>query len=126
MLKTGLEFAPGTTEDCKRLVMRLYPPDVLLGAYRTAREMCQTSDIVLVASDQSPDISGGSRSEYRKHLKQIFGERAPVFRMWSESAQNVLQLPSEADAMWLVVDVHGEQLPIMCALFAMPYSEGVN
>jgi hypothetical protein len=52
MLKTGLEFAPGTKEDCKRLVRKLGPPAVLLNAYRNARAEYGTGDIVLVAAHE--------------------------------------------------------------------------
>jgi hypothetical protein len=121
MLKTGLEFAPGTTDDCKRLVGQMFPPTALLSAYRNARETFKTSDIVLVASDQSPDISGGTRLEYVKHLKQTFGMRASAFKMWRQSAHSVMRLPLEAEAMWLVVTVHGVALPVMCVIFATPY-----
>jgi hypothetical protein len=34
MLQTGLEFAPGTTEDSKQLVGRLFQPTEILSAYR--------------------------------------------------------------------------------------------
>lgn len=121
MLKTGLEFEPGTTDDCKRLVGKMFPPTALLSAYRNARETFKTSDIVLVASDQSPDISGGTRMEYAKHLKQTFGARASAFKMWAKSAHSVMRLPSESEAMWLVLEVRGAALPVMCVIYTTPY-----
>jgi hypothetical protein len=121
MLKTGLEFAPGTTEKSKKMVGQMFPAEALLSAYRTARGAANTSDIVLVTSDQSPDISGGTRMEYCRHLKKVFGTRASAFRMWSDSAHSVMKLPPDSEAMWLVVDVRGAPLPVMCVIYATPY-----
>ena len=120
MLKTGLEFAPGTTEDSKKLVQQL-PPDALINAYRTTRQACGSNDIVLMMSDQDPTIHGGTRMEYAAHLKRIFGARATAFRMCRESAHSIMRLPSEGDAFWLVIDIRGADVPIMCVLFATPY-----
>lgn len=121
MLQTGLEFAPGTTEDCKKIVGQLFPAASLLSAYRTAREACKTSDIVLVASDQSEDINGGSRMEYCKHLKKAFGSRATAFKLWHKSAHSEMKLPAESEAMWLVLDIRSAALPSMCVIYATPY-----
>jgi hypothetical protein len=47
------EFAPGTTDDCKKLVTQLFrEPGAVLGAYRAARKQFQTGDIVLVVNGQ--------------------------------------------------------------------------
>ena len=121
-VRKGLEFAPGTTDHCKRLVGRMFAPAVLLDAYRTAREVANTGDIVLVASDQSPDIGGGSRMEYAKHLQKVFGSKASAFGMWKKSAHSVVRLPPDSEAMWLVVDVKGADLPIMCVIYVTPYA----
>lgn len=126
MLKTGLEFAPGTTDDSKRCIGQLFPPAVILNAYRNARETCGTRDIVLYASDQSPDIHGGTRLEYCAHLKKLYGTRASAFKMWKESAQSVMRMPRDSDAMWFVVDVRGSDLQVMCVIFAVPYEEGAD
>lgn len=123
MLKTGLEFAPGTTDDCKRQIGRMYTPEAILNAYRTARMASGTGDVVLVGTDQSPEIHGGSRMEYCAHLKQVFGPRARAFKMWAHSAASILKLPAEADAMWFVLDIRNVDLPIMCVIFALPYNE---
>ena len=121
MIQTGLEFAPKTTDDCKQLVGKLYPPDVLLSSYRVAREMCNSTDIVLVASDQDPDISGGTRVEYTKHLRQMLGARAAEFKIFHESAQKHMMLPPDSEAMWLVVNMKGMPIPTMCVIYATPY-----
>lgn len=126
MIRTGLEFAPGTTPQCKRIVTRLFQPEALLSAYRAARDTFRTTDIVLVASDQSPDIAGGTRWNYAKHLKEVFGRRAAAFGMWDKSAHSVMKLPAESEAMWLVVDVQGAELPVMCVVWAMPFKTEAN
>jgi hypothetical protein len=121
MLKTGLEFAPGTTDASKRVIGRMFQPGDLLEAYRQARAKFNTGDIVLAASDQGPGIQYMARMEYAKHLQKVFGKRASEFRMWSNSAQSVVNLPADSDAMWLVVELEGADLPIMCVIFAVPY-----
>ena len=123
MLKTGLEFAPGTTEECKRLVGKI-PPASILMAYRTARENHKSTDIVLVMMpDESEDIHGGPRLEYAKHLTRVFGARAAAFGVYDKSAHSVMKLPGDSEAMWLVIDIRGADLPIMCVIYATPYKE---
>jgi hypothetical protein len=123
MLKTGLTFAPGTTEDCKKLVSRLHTPVSLLGAYRQAREQFGSTDIVLAVSDQVPHIEYATRLEYCKHLKHLFGDKASAFKLWHVSAQSVLKLPQEGEAMWVVVQINGAEIPSMCVIHAIPYEE---
>ena len=124
MLRTGLEFAPGTTEASKKVIGWMFQPADLLEAYRQAKHKFGTSDIVLAASDQGPEIQYMTRLEYCKHLKQVFGARASEFKMWSSSAQSVVKLPAESSAFWLIVDLHGADLPIMCVIFAMSVDVG--
>lgn len=120
MLKTGLEFAPGTTDACKRIVARMFKPADLLEAYREARSKFGP-DIVLAASDQFEGILYITRLEYGKHLQSLFGHRASEFKMWSSSAQSVMKLPLESSAFWLVIEMRGADMPIMCVIFAVPY-----
>lgn len=126
MLKTGLEFAPGTTDDSKRAIGRLFKPGEILAAYRDARSQCKTGDLVLVASDQVPGIRGGTRVEYVRHLRKIFGARAREFKMYSHPAHSVMMLPFEADAMWFVLDIGNSLLPVMAVLYATPYEVEVE
>ena len=123
MLKTGLTFAPGTTEDCKKLVGRLHTPVSLLGAYRRACEQFGSTDIVLAISDQVPHIEYATRFEYCKHLKRLFGDKASAFKMWHVSAQSILKLPKEGEAMWVVAQINGAEVPSMCVIHAIPYEE---
>lgn len=124
-LKKGLEFAPGTTEECKRLVARLFTPTDLFSAYRIGRTAFKTSDLVLVASDR--DLSGleaQPRVSYLSDLRMALGHHAPktlpALGIAQQSAHAVVKLPFESDAMWLVVS-RGQEMPIMCVIFATPY-----
>jgi hypothetical protein len=123
MRKTGLEFAPGTTDDCKRLIGRTFKPEILLEAYRTARAISDNSDIVLWFSDQSPDIQGGTRLEFCQLLREKYGKRAAEFRVWAHSAQSIMKMPIESSAFWLVIEPpRGDDIPIMCVIFAVSYT----
>lgn len=122
-LKTGLEFAPGTTDDSKKIIARMAHPADLLGAYREAREKFNTGDIVLAMSDQGPEIQYCTRFEYTsKRLRELYGKRASEFKMWSHSAHSIMKLPRESEAMWLVVDIQRADFPIMCVIYAVPYT----
>jgi hypothetical protein len=123
MLKTGLEFAPGTTDDSKRLIHKLLTPESILTAYRTARSECRTGDIVLHMSDQDPIIRGGTRIEFCKHLQERFGKAASGFRMWQHSAHAVMKLPKDSEALWLVIEANGLDVPVMCVIYATPYEQ---
>jgi hypothetical protein len=131
-LRSGLEFAPGTTEECKRLVARLFTPTDLFGAYRMGRDKFKTGDLVLIASER--DMSGievRPRISYLKDLRTALGHLAqktlPVLGISRQSAQAVVKLPFESDAMWLVVS-RGQEIPVMCVIFSTPYeiASGAN
>jgi hypothetical protein len=103
----------------------MFKPADLLGAYREARSKLNTSDIVLAASDQVEGIQYMRRLEYAfRHLRRVFGPRASEFGLWHRSAQSVMKLPPESDAMWLIVELEGADTPIMCVIFAVPYETG--
>lgn len=120
-MRTGLEFAPGTTDDCKRQIGMLLKPQDILEAYRAARQQFGSTDIVLATSDQVGHIEYTTRLTYCEHLKGLFGKKAAGFKMWSHSAHSIMKLPNESEAMWLVVQIQGSDLPIMCVIYATPY-----
>lgn len=130
MFQTGLEFASGTTNDCKRLVAKLFPPGEILGAYRQARSALGTGDLVLVTEEADPSgFQAMPRVEYVKKIKGAMGHLArktlPALGIAQRSAHGVAQLPFESDAMWLVV-VRGQEIPVMCVIFAIPHEVGVG
>ncbi len=127
MLATALEFAPGTTDDCKRLVTRLFQdPSVVLGAYRTAREKFRTGDVVLVTEESNPSgFETTPRNHYverlRRGLGRDGGKLLAVLGIAHQSAHKVASLPWESDAFWLVIN-RKDALPVMVVLFSAPYA----
>jgi hypothetical protein len=124
-LRTGLEFAPGTTDECKRLIAQLVKPGDIFGAYRSARFHFGTGDLVLTISEQDPsEFEAESRLTYLKRMQEARGLKGvPLLmrRMAAQSAHGVVQLPFEADAMWLIVVRGMQAVPIMCVIFTTPY-----
>lgn len=123
MLSTGLEFAPGTTDECKHLVRRLFQPGELLSAYRTARQTFKTGDLVLRVSEHDPSgFEAEPRIDYVRRIKELTGKMPMLMSgVATRSAHGVAQLPFESDAMWLVVVRGTQAVPIMCVVFATPY-----
>jgi len=127
MFGTALEFATGTTDDCKRLVTQLFQqPGAVLGAYRTARQKFKTGDIVLVAAQH--DGSGFDampREHYIRRLRDGLGRNGAkmlaVLGIAHQSAHKVASLPWESDALWLVIN-RRDALPVMVVLYAAPYA----
>jgi hypothetical protein len=126
MLNMGLEFAPGTTDECKKLITRLFTPTEVFGAYRMARSELKTSDLVLLVSEQDPSgFQAEPRNAYVKRLREGQGERRGVPLLMrglaEKSAHKVTKLPPEADAMWLIVARGPKAVPVMCVLFGVPF-----
>ncbi len=119
----GLEFAHGTTPDCKRLVGKLFQPGELLGAYILGRQQHLTSDLVLVTSEADPSgFEAWPRADY---VAKILGgmdarSAATMRKSWTmahRSAHEIAQLPREENAWWLVI-ARREALPPMAVMFA--------
>ena len=71
MLAAGLEFAPGTTDECRKLVLGLAEPGAILGAYRQARMQFMTGDLVLSISAQDPSgFQAERRAAYLKRVRE--------------------------------------------------------
>jgi len=125
MLNTGLEFAPGTTDDCKKLVTELFTPTDLFSAYQMARTQFGTGDLVLRVSDQDPSgFEAEPRIAYIKRIRDFQGSKGvPLLMrgMAESSAHKVVQLPFESDALWLVIVRGPKAVPITCVIFAAPY-----
>jgi hypothetical protein len=123
MLKTGLEFAPGTTDECKKLVTRLMQPEQILSAYRQARGQFSTGDLVLTISEQDPSgFEAESRIAYVKRAREM-NKRVPLLMhgLAAQSAHKIAKLPPEAEALWLIIVRGPKAVPIMCVIFAVPY-----
>jgi hypothetical protein len=124
MLKTGLEFAPGTTDDCKALVGKLFTPTDILASYRAARQTFKTGDIVLVASESDPSgFSAKKRMTFVKEMRDgLNGKPLPfIARALAErTAHAIMKLPFTSEAMWLVITRH-QGIPVMVVIYATPY-----
>jgi len=121
-LKTGLEFAPGTTEECQRLVSTLFAPGEILSAYRSARSAFKTGDLVIRVSEQDPSgFEAEPRADYVRRLRERGGVPTLMRGIVERSAHSVVRLPFESDAMWFIVVRGMQAVPVMCVLFAAPY-----
>jgi hypothetical protein len=130
MVKTGLGFAPGTTPDCQRLVARMFSPEDIFGAYKAGRQTFKTGDLVLVASERDADgFKVQPRMDYVKDLRRLLGPYAPrvlaPLTIAHKTAHAQVQLPFEADAMWVVIVRGLDQIPTMCVIYATQYEETV-
>ena len=125
MLATGLDFAPGTTDASKKLIGGLFTPTELFSAYRAARKTFNTGDLVLTVSEQDPSgFQADTRAGYIKKAMRVLGSKPmPIFMrgLVRQSAQGVMSLPFESDAMWFVVVRGLQAVPVMCVLYATPY-----
>lgn len=126
--RIGLEFAVGTTNECKKLVERVVPSRELLVQYKNGQVNFGTSDLVLRISATDPSgFRVQTRKDFIRDIIAASGGKLPDFfkGMAAASAHKVAQVPLDSDAMWLVVD--GLQMPIMCVVYAVKYkidSEG--
>lgn len=129
MRRTGLDFAPGTTDASKKLIRQLFTPTELFNAYRAARGTFNTGDLVMTVSEQDPSgFQADTRTGYVKKATSVLGGKPmPIFMhgLVAKSAQAVMQLPFESDAMWFIVARGPQEVPVMCVLYATPYESSV-
>lgn len=124
MLRTGLDFAPGTTDACKQLVGRLFEPSQLYAAYKAARQQFSTGDLVLSVSEQDPSgFEADTRAGYIRRIKAAGDGRVPALMraLVEKSAQGIMSMPFESDAMWLMIVRGPKEVPVMCVLYATRY-----
>lgn len=124
-MATGLEFAPGTSNESKKIVGNLFTPTELFSAYRAARTRFGTGDLVLTVSEQDPSgFEATTRSQYIRNAKALLdGKPMPVLMrgLVDKSAQGIVNMPSSSDAMWLLVVRGPQAVPIMCVIYAIEY-----
>jgi hypothetical protein len=120
MLAHALEFAPGTVEDCKKVVLGLFEPKALLAAYRRARTEHKTHDIVIVCPDPAHPhaLYAGPRVAMAAHLREKFKFQLPL-----TPAHKIVQMPAEDNAFWVFVPIPKFDMPVMCVVYAVPYSQ---
>jgi hypothetical protein len=131
MNKTELIIAPGTSDGLKKIVESL-PPYDLLRAYRQARATFNTPDIVLVVHQKDGGFLQGDGDGILASPRDAYVEKA--FVRWSEklraahplpreTAQKRLQMPTEALAFWLVVEMPEHDAVGSCAIGAYLHKE---
>ena len=125
MVNIELKFAQGTTDASKRLVAKLFGPSDILSAYREARRIFRTGDLVLAASEQDPiGFRVEPRIEYLKNLQRALGAHAPAtlsaLGIAHRSAHEEVKLPAASEALWLVIS-RGQELPVMCVMYVMAF-----
>jgi hypothetical protein len=131
-LQNGLEFAPGTSDDSKRLIGRILTPGEILGAYKQARTMYHTGDLVLSTTLDDTELKVWPRPKYIEEQRLLMTEQygvAKASKMMSvlaiarQSAHQIAKLPFESDAMWVVI-LRGKELPVQAVIYATPYETG--
>jgi hypothetical protein len=119
MNKTELIIAPGTSPGMKKIAESI-PPYDLLKAYREARQVFNTPDIVLVvAQGNAEGFQASPRSTYIEQAFRRFTEHQrnahPLVR---DPAHRRMQMPADALAFWLVVEMPEQQAVGCCAIGA--------
>jgi hypothetical protein len=129
--KTELIIAPGTSPGMKKVVESL-PPYDLLKAYREARATFDTPDVVLVVHQKDGGFLQGDGDGIHAFPRAAYVDKAfvrwnetqraahPLFR---EAAQKRLQMPTEALAFWLVVEMPEHDAVGSCAIGAYLHRE---
>ncbi len=119
MNKTELIFAQGTSDGMKKIAQSI-PPYDLLRAYREARATFNTPDIVLVVHQGNDE--GFLASPRAAYIEKAFVRWSEVQRaahpLARDPAQKRLQMPSEALAFWLVVEMPEDGAVGCCAIGA--------
>ena len=109
MLANALDFAPGTAEANKKVIVGMYDPKFLLQMYRTACREHGTRDIVLMC----PNVN---------EPNGLFaGRRTP--KLGLVSAHTQMQLPIDSDAFWLIVSIPQSEMPVTAIMYAVPYEQ---
>lgn len=124
MNKTELIIAPGTSDGMKKIAEAL-PPYDLLRAYREARHTFNTPDVVLVIHQGNDEgFLASPRSEYIEKAFIRFNEiQRMAHPLVRETAQKKLQMPIEALAFWLVVEMPEADAVGCCAIGAYLHKE---
>jgi hypothetical protein len=124
MNKTELIVAPGTSPDMKKIV-ESFPPFDLLRAYREARATFNTNDIVLVLNQTNEDgFLASPRSAYIEKAFVRWNEtQRAAHPLARDPAQKRLQMPLEAQAFWLVIEMPEKQAVGCVAIGAYLHKE---
>lgn len=124
MNKTELIIAPGTSPDMKKIAESL-PPYDLLRAYREARHTFNSNDIVLVVNQQNEEgFQASTRSVYVNEAFRRWNDvQKAAHPLASSPAYKRLQMPEDAQAFWLVIEMPEQQAVGCVAIGAYLHKE---
>lgn len=127
MNATQLFFAPGTTDQMKKLAQNI-PAYDLLKAYREARATFNTNDIVLIIADSDPEgFIAKPRSVYvNEAFRKWTQHQRAAHPLAKESAHSKVKLPSDMPAFWLVMEFHEKDAVACCAIGAVLQNQLVS
>ena len=125
-MRIDLHFAPGTSEECQRLVKQI-PPDRLFDAYCKGRFKYNTHDLVIAVAPEDMDKAGipyMPRAEYvRTALRRCSEEQRTRLTtvgafsgIANMSAHQIMKLPAESDTFWVIVEGGPLPVPAMCVV----------
>jgi hypothetical protein len=121
MVKSSLEFAPGTSEPTKKLVQGIPPYDLLV-AYRNAVKEFGSADIVLLIAIKDEEPTAFEAMTRSTYVAQAFNNAAKrAHPMARESAHKKMCMPADTAAFWLVVEMRDKDAVVTCAIGEVRY-----
>jgi hypothetical protein len=121
MVKSSLEFAPGTAEPTRKLVQSLPPYDLLV-AYRNAVKEFNSADIVLLVGVQGGEVGAFEAMTRATYVTQAFNATARgIHPMARESAHKKMSMPPDTAAFWIAVELRDDDTVITCAVGEVRY-----
>jgi len=121
MIKSSLEFAPGTSEPTKKLVSGIPPYDLLV-AYRNAVKEFGSTDIVLLIAIKDGERAAFEAMTRATYVVQAFNTAARgVHPMAREPAHRRMSMPADTTAFWLVVELRDKDAVVTCAIGEVRY-----
>jgi hypothetical protein len=121
MVKSSLEFAPGTAEPTKKLVSGIPPYDLLV-AYRNSVKEFGSTDIVLLIAIQDGEPMAFEAMTRATYVAQAFNAAAKrVHPMALASAHKRMSMPADTAAFWLAVELRDKDAIVTCAIGEVRY-----
>jgi hypothetical protein len=121
MIKSSLEFAPGTS-DAVKSVVRTIPPYDLVVAYRQAAQEFGHNDIVLLIAIQGEEPIGFEAMPRTAYMAKAFNQAAKrIHPMASATAHQKMRMPGDSVAFWLVLELRDQDAVLTCAVGEVRY-----
>jgi hypothetical protein len=126
VIRTSLEFAPGTPPNVKALVQSIPAYDLLV-AYRKASYEFNTTDIVLIVAAHDEEVRDFQAMPRSAYVARAMNESArllhPVAR---ESAHQKMKMPPDSPAFWVVLELHNKGVVVPCAIGSYKYEAALD